>query len=242
MLKPQPAIAGRRDALITTCPACNQLAQLPAAISIESVVQCPTCKSRYPVRAVLPEDVPELTVVSADGEQLFGPMGTGPRPPQAGMGETARAEDPPQPVVIGRLEVNEILRNGARRKRNRSQRRESPSTSQESDLVQPLGPPRRKPHHGRPGRSSAGETWDRIVKNESRVRNPQLEMVKVLVGALAALPVAQLIIWWVMGLDPFHMAPAVRQYLPALVPPSLRQEAESEEAEPGSSVAAADRR
>ncbi len=242
MLKPQPTIAGRRDALITTCPACNQLAQLPAAISIESVVQCPTCKSRYPVRAVLPDDVPELTVVSADGEQVFGPVGTGPRQPLAGMGETVKAVEPPPPVVIGRLEVNEILRNGARRKRNRGQRRESPSTSQESDPVQPLGPPRRKPHHSRSSGSSAGEKWDRIVKNESRVRNPQLEVAKVLVGALAALPVAQLIIWWLMGLDPFHMAPTVQKYLPSLVPPSLRQETESEENSPATSVAAADRR
>lgn len=221
MLKPQPTIAGRRDALITTCPACNQLAQLPAAISIESVVQCPTCKSRYPVRAVLPDEVPELAVVSADGDPMFGPPGAGTRT------ENVKAPEPPAPVVIGRLEVNEILRNGARRKRNRGSRPESQPVSREERSVQPLGPPLRRKTK-RSNSSSAGANWDRLVKNESRIRNPRLELFKVLVGALAALPVAQLIIWWVMGLDPFRMAPMVRKVVPAIVPPSLRQEPESD--------------
>lgn len=60
------------------------------------------------------------------------------------------------------------------------------------------------------------------------MRDPRMEMIKVIAGALLALPVAQLIIWWVLGVDPFRIAPVVQRVAPAFVPPSLRQKADGD--------------
>jgi hypothetical protein len=40
----------------------------------------------------------------------------------------------------------------------------------------------------------------------------------VILGALLALPVAQLIIWWVLSVDPLQLAPAVAKVVPFAVP------------------------
>ena len=46
-----------------------------------------------------------------------------------------------------------------------------------------------------------------------------------------ALPVAQLMLWWILGSDPLGIAPEVSKVVPMVVPPDLR-EAESVETGP----------
>lgn len=55
-----------------------------------------------------------------------------------------------------------------------------------------------------------------------------VEIAKVVVGALLALPVAQLIIWWVLSVDPLRLAPTVAKVVPFVVPAKVL-EAEQEE-------------
>ena len=38
-----------------------------------------------------------------------------------------------------------------------------------------------------------------------------------------ALPVAQLMIWWILGSDPIGIAPEVSKVVPMVVPPDLRE-------------------
>lgn len=45
-----------------------------------------------------------------------------------------------------------------------------------------------------------------------------VEIAKVILGALLALPVAQLIIWWVLAVDPLQLAPSVAKVVPFAVP------------------------
>lgn len=56
------------------------------------------------------------------------------------------------------------------------------------------------------------------------------EWLKVVLGAVLAIPIAQLILWWVFAADPLHLAASVSRVAPALVPPALRP---TDPAEPG---------
>ncbi len=54
------------------------------------------------------------------------------------------------------------------------------------------------------------------------------EMVKIILGAMLALPVAQLLVWWVFGQDPLDFGPGVGAVLPAVVPADLRGEGQDD--------------
>jgi hypothetical protein len=56
-------------------------------------------------------------------------------------------------------------------------------------------------------------------------KNMALEMVKVVLGGVAAIPISQLILWWAAGTDPFNAGPMIAQNAPFLafaVPEKLR--------------------
>ena len=50
----------------------------------------------------------------------------------------------------------------------------------------------------------------------------------MLIGALLALPVAQLLIWWVFGKDPLNLGPTVSGVIPAVVPADLQEAADDQ--------------
>jgi hypothetical protein len=58
----------------------------------------------------------------------------------------------------------------------------------------------------------------RPTVNSSKKSGQWVEIGKVILGALLALPVAQLIIWWVLSVDPLQLAPAVAKVVPFAVP------------------------
>lgn len=63
----------------------------------------------------------------------------------------------------------------------------------------------------------------------SRANSEQwIEIGKVVLGGLLALPVAQLIIWWVLAVDPLQLAPSVAKVVPFVVPGKVL-EAEQED-------------
>ena len=45
----------------------------------------------------------------------------------------------------------------------------------------------------------------------------------VVLGGLMSLPVAQLMIWWILGSDPLGFAPEVSKVVPFVVPSDLRE-------------------
>jgi hypothetical protein len=66
-------------------------------------------------------------------------------------------------------------------------------------------------------------------KRRRRSRKPKTkftrgDFVKVILGALFAFPVAQLILWWGFHKDPFKLGKPVAQAIPLLVPRELRGE------------------
>jgi hypothetical protein len=64
---------------------------------------------------------------------------------------------------------------------------------------------------------------------KKKSKNPMFEMVKVILGGLIALPLAQLILWWAVpgGRDPVNIGPSISKLAPFIVPekfhdPSLK--------------------
>ncbi len=48
-----------------------------------------------------------------------------------------------------------------------------------------------------------------------------MDFVKMACGGLLAIPIAQIILWWVFAVDPFQMVDRVYPYVPAIVPQKL---------------------
>jgi hypothetical protein len=49
-------------------------------------------------------------------------------------------------------------------------------------------------------------------------KNPVFEVLKIVLGGAAAIPIALLILWWAFGKDPFEAGPLIAKYVPAIVP------------------------
>lgn len=61
-------------------------------------------------------------------------------------------------------------------------------------------------------------------RSKSKQPSPTFEFVKIVVGALLALPVAQLMIWWVVQSDPLGIGPEVSRTVPFVVPEKFRDQ------------------
>jgi len=59
-------------------------------------------------------------------------------------------------------------------------------------------------------------------------RSGGLEMTKIILGAILAIPVAQMLVWWFAGTDPMGVGPAVGNVAPFIVPAEFRGEDESD--------------
>ncbi len=59
------------------------------------------------------------------------------------------------------------------------------------------------------------EQYDRMRR---KAKSPMWSMLSVLLGGLASIPIATLLIWHVLGTDPLQMGPTVARYAPWIVP------------------------
>ncbi len=85
-------------------------------------------------------------------------------------------------------------------------------------------------------RRMSSQSVRRHKKNEKKRQfekksNPLVEFGRIAFGAVLAIPVAQLVLWWVIGIDPFTIAPKVSEYVPIIVPASLQPKSEDDIAE-----------
>jgi hypothetical protein len=58
-----------------------------------------------------------------------------------------------------------------------------------------------------------------------------LELTKIILGAVLALPVAQLLIWWFAGTDPLNLGPMVSRIAPFVVPAEFQPEKQKDKDE-----------
>jgi hypothetical protein len=55
----------------------------------------------------------------------------------------------------------------------------------------------------------------------ARPKQGKIEWLKIALGGLLALPIAQIILWWVFAVDPLNLSHRVHAWVPVLVPPAL---------------------
>ncbi len=220
-----------KAALLISCPQCNNLVTLPQAISLQAIVRCPICHSTFPVHTALPSDVPELQVVNQEHYQ--------PQNSSQSANSRSTSVDEIRLSPDEKLPVAKALRDGARRRRHG--RHHGVTIDESTEVAQPIfdsqvgetirstdeqtqailagsSPSHSLQNHGKPIYSS----HSRSSRNRTAKFNTLVEVAKVVAGALLALPVSQLIIWWGLGLDPFSIGPRVGQVAPFVVPEKLR--------------------
>ncbi|MCH2181876.1 MAG: hypothetical protein MK108_07715 [Mariniblastus sp.] len=193
------------DFVVGNCIGCNGLVRVPSHTRAQVKVRCPRCGETYQLSEILDHDIPALEVVEDS----------------AGLNDAVESPDESkyEPVTEqqdGRFIVPAYLAKAAERK----PRRRSRSSSRESErrvrdqaagsTGEKSGDQRVRPERVRQGRNS-------------RKRNPALDFIMYLLGGLMALPVAQLMIWWILGSDPIGIAPEVSKVVPMVVPPDLRE-------------------
>lgn len=212
----------RHPQIVTNCPKCGNVVLVPSGVLAQTIVRCPKCKSQYSIESALPEDVEELEIVG--GQTSFSENGTG-------RSYSEDSENEPAPKIEAtKFEVPTILRQGAKRRasRQRTSEKAAPNGSTNADpnsngvheistqRFEKSGPSHQKSRSRSRRRSSFSEG------------NRSLEIVKIVLGAFLALPVAQLIIWWGLGVDPLGLGPSVGRSFPSLVPKSMRAEEKPE--------------
>lgn len=203
------------------CLSCAKLVKLPADPDPNATVRCPRCEETYPIGSLLASEIPELEIVQDD-----------PSPDSdSSSGEFSSEVDIDRE---SRFVVAPALAKGAKRK---SRRRRSSSSSSESESRTPSAdrpagatPSSSSSSNGRSSdsrRSSSGNrSRGRRKSKSSRESGGGFEFAKVILGALLAPPVAQLVIWWGLTLDPLNLGPAVSKIVPAIVPAEFHAIAE----------------
>ena len=195
--------ANHIESLVTSCPQCTAVVSLPSIISVEAIVRCPICHHKYPIRSVLPESIPQLELVidSQDFEVEN----------ESVDGLFSDSNNSESLLGLEKLTVPDVLKNGAKRRKRVHREPQTELTIgeavEDSQAEPAIEKPRIRSRH----------------RSISRKNRKLIEVAKIVMGALLALPVAQLIIWWGLGSDPIQIGPSVGKAAPFLVPQKLRE-------------------
>jgi hypothetical protein len=212
----QTGSSHKRD-FVTQCPGCGSFVKLPTVVATDAKVRCPKCSVVFALSSILPDTLPQLSIV----EDNFSSADL------SGGNRDAGEFDPNSDLSIdGKLVVSPILQKGAKRKRHHSKRQ--PSSDQgigdnESKQATTTEFGRRSVATRMPMVSASRGDHRSKRKQASRGNSSITEALKIVFGALLALPVAQLIIWWGFGLDPLVIGPSVSQFAPVIVPAALHR-------------------
>jgi hypothetical protein len=174
---------------------------MPAGLSRDASLECPHCEA-------------ELSVTD-----LLGAI------PVAKIGK--RTGTSADPVVV----IRENPSAGADSNRSRHA-----IDDQEFTIPKPLKTALRSRHRPQPDSPDAPQmpvARSKSTRRRSSFATPQktgpAEMVKIILGGLLAIPVAQLVLWWVFAADPLKMAPRIYEVVPAIVPPALAPPEDNDE-------------
>ena len=191
---------------IATCPRCQDEVTIPQGAGEESRVACPLCREEFLLSEVMQELPPALIL-------LDGPVTT------ETSGEDAADESIPGSVKI------EIAESGSDDESDstgvsESEVDEEPGSEDSSDSEEEAV-----------GSFNFGDSVDAPATGSSSIRpirgparkseNPMWTMIKVVLGGMLAIPLAQLILWWLPGSwsrDPMDVGPKASQIVPFLVP------------------------
>ncbi len=174
------------------CPKCGGLFRIPAGLSRDATIECPHCSAELTVQDLM-DAIPAAKI---------------------GKGRGSAAA----PSVV----INEGNSGTAEPGRSRHA-----FDDQEFTIPKPLKTAIRTRHRAAvEGTASeqvplARSKSTRRTSSFAKKKSGPGEILKIILGGLAAIPVAQLVLWWVFAADPLNMAPKVFDVFPAIVPPAL---------------------
>lgn len=194
--------------IIGNCLSCRGLVRVPGTASAKSKVRCPHCSATYPIVQILDQSVPQLELVEEADDAIDVP-----RVDQI-LINTNTDEDEKQKFV-----VPPQLSKGARRP---GRRRSKESGNSPSGSVEPENSGAPTTHSDR-GTSSSNRARSRNrasanARRHPRERNTVIELLKVVIGGVLAIPIAYLLVLWFFKQDPLNVGPKLGNVAPFLVP------------------------
>ena len=90
---------------------------------------------------------------------------------------------------------------------------------QSYSIPKPFKTAQRRRHHKGAGGTTRHKTTKRVPF--AKKKTGPMDIVKMACGGLLAIPIAQIILWWVFAVDPFQLVDRVYPYVPAIIPPAL---------------------
>lgn len=198
--------------IIGNCLSCQGLVRVPSTAPANSNVRCPHCSQSYRLSQILDQAVPELEVIL---ESEIAP--NVPHVDQIRIKTENDDTDGSKKFVVPTQ-----LSEGAKRSRRR-RRSESSSSSSSRPATSPKT-------------SSSGRASTSRGSSSQSGSNGILEVVKIGMGGLLAIPIAYLLVFWVFQKDPLHIGPSVSGVVPFLVPAEFHAvDSPEEETEPQTS-------
>jgi hypothetical protein len=211
--------------MVVKSPRCDDMVTLPAGLTPESRVRCPFTKEEFLVQEILDQLPPMLEVVDgpvaasaasagAMAATMFEDAGTETAAESAadsafGFMDTAEKPDTAE-------QDGETVKGAALFKSEAGSEQPSASAfdfaaadvaeSAAADEAIGAAPAGRKP---RP-------------RPKKKPKNAAAEIIKIVLGGIAGLVIAQAIMWWGMKTDPFTLAPKLPSWLAWAAPASLR--------------------
>ena len=191
------------DFVIGNCLGCSGLVRIPAITKAHVRVRCPRCDEMYLLSEIVDHDIPALEIVEHERSN-------------AAMDKSEDKYQPVTPKEDGRFVVPGYLAKAATRKSRRKSR--SKSSGSTVDIQQNLDSPGERSRQ-RPTRS------DRQITSRPRTSRKRnlFDFIMIVLGGLMSIPVAQMMIWWILGTDPLKIAPDVAKVVPIVVPSDLRE-------------------
>ncbi len=189
---------GQTEFRIATCKGCNSEIRLPMAIKATAKIQCPICQATFTVGDLIGPPV----AIIIDEE---------PANPTPADAVVVDSNIPHVDRVVGSKGKEDVWNSISVPSYERTTARgRSKLANPELDSPPEFTRPRTKNY----------------LKSEKRRKekfkpNSRKDLLKIIVGGLLALPVAQLILWWMFTQDPLALAPTVHKYAPVLVPAKL---------------------
>ena len=233
--------------MIAVCPRCGEPVQLPA-VSGDTTVACPLCQSEYRLDEVLSKLPPTLRAVEPPSptETPTVVMGTDTSPgnetPTVVMNPTETSQDkfvdePPtvsfieKPPLAGSLDTDtdpvwdlHLTADEPSAVENETVEQPPVLTSEDTD-------PTPESFDFDAGSTPAHALIDHglsssvALRTAPRRRNFAVEFIKIALGGIAGLAIAQAILWWLPGgwrKDPLGLAPRLPSQLAFLAPADLR--------------------
>ncbi len=222
--------------LFANCEQCHGIIRIPITVRPDSSVSCPHCENQFQLSSVLDQQVPEIQMLDGSSPPTHNitvkdvEIDTG----------TAIKQQDGKFVVPSQLAAG-IKKRKRRRRKSSSERSAEPvspangSTRQLSEADE-LRIARREDRTNRERdklqqqrNASAARARGELPKGPARgssrrkssKRSPVIEVFKIAVGGMLAIPIAYLLLMWMFSRDPLSLAPTIYDYAPGLVPGAL---------------------